>query len=189
MASEKLLRHKVSTAARRLQRFTRPQAQIDSGSPARAGRIKACLCGEEGAELVEFAASAIILCGFFLGVMGLSLVFFMYNTAAEAARETTRWASVRGTDCSNPNINDGSCPSVGGGATTAQVQAYGRSLPGASGMTVTVQWCNNSGSSCGTTNRGAGSTVKVTESFTFASIPFVSRGNLTVSSTSQSVIW
>lgn len=189
MASGNSIRQKVDAPVSRLQRVTRPQARIEPGFPPSCNRLKAFLSGEEGAELVEFAMSAIILVGFFLGVMGLCLVFFMYNTAAEAARETTRWASVRGTDCSNPNITDGSCPSVGGGATTAQVQAYGKSLPGAGGMTVTVKWCNSSGASCATTNLGAGNTVKVTEAFTFASVPFVSRGALTVSSTSQSVIW
>ena len=78
--------------------------------------------------------SSLVLFGFAIGLMELCMVLFMYNTAAEAAREASRWAAVRGTDCSNPNITDGSCPSGGGGATAAQIQAYARSLPGAGAM-------------------------------------------------------
>lgn len=137
---------------------------------------------------MEFALSSSILFMLMFGVIGFGVVFFMENTTAEAARETSRWASVRGTDCDNPQITDGSCVN-GVGATAQQIQAYGKSLPGASGMTVSVQWCNSAGASCGTANLGAGNTVRVKVSYQFASVPFVTTKALSVSSTSESVIW
>lgn len=139
--------------------------------------------------MLEFALSSMVLMGFVFGLMELCIALFMYNTAAESARETSRWAAVRGTDCANPNITDGSCPSGGGGATMAQVQAHAKTLPGASGMTVTVQWCDATGANCGTSNLPAGNNVKVNVAYTFASVPFVSKSTLTASSTSESVIW
>jgi len=178
----------MAGAARRLAPFAFSPLTKDSRTLFRAGRKRSWLRGEAGAELVEFALSSSILFLLMFGVIGFGLVFFMENTAAEAARETSRWASVRGTDCNNPNITDGSCVN-GVGATAQQIQAYGQSLPGAGGMTVTVQWCNSAGASCGTANLGAGNTVQVKEAYKFASVPFVTNNSLSVSSTSESVIW
>ena len=129
-----------------------------------------------------------ILIALIFGIIEMGIVFFMHNTTAEAAREASRWASVRGTDCSNPNIDDGSCV-AGVGATAAQIQAYAQKLPGAKSMNVTVQWCDAAGQNCGSANLGAGNTVKVRASYQFASVPFVTRKALSVSSTSESVIW
>jgi len=140
---------------------------------------------ELGAELVEFALSSAVFFIFIFGVFELCLVLFMYNTAAGAARETTRWASVRGALCSNLSI--GSCP-----ATLSQVQDYGKTLPGAGNMSVQVWWCNSDGqTNCvqNPSNAQQGNVVKVNVSYTFASVPFVSKGALTVASTSAAVIW
>lgn len=150
-----------------------------------------CRCGraygsdEQGAELVEFAFASGIFFIFIFGFIELCVVLFMYNTAAEAARETTRWASVRGTTCSNPNIS--SCP-----ATLAQVQAYGATLPGASTMNVQVWWCQPDGQTgCvqDASHAAQGNVVKVKVSYAFATIPYVSKSALTVASTSESVMW
>jgi Flp pilus assembly protein TadG len=144
--------------------------------------------GEEGAELVEFAVGSLILFTVVFGIIELSLVFFMWNTAAESAREASRWASVRGTDCSNPNITDGSC-TAGVGASAAQIQSYAKSLPGAASMTVSVKWCDSSDANCGSSTAAPGHIVQVNVAYTFLSVPFIGKGGLTVSSTSQSVIW
>lgn len=150
---------------------------------------------EEGAELVEFALACSVLFLFIFGLMELCIVFFMYNTVAEAARETTRWASVRGTSssvtsngvtsCANPNITG--CP-----ASTGAIQTYAQSFIGGPGMTVQSWWCNSDGTTnCVTTqsNAAPGNIVKVKISYTFANVPFVSKSALTVSSTSEMVIW
>lgn len=187
IAGNRFLR-KMAEAARRLSSFAFSALTKASRIPFRAGRKRSWLRGEGGSELVEFALSSSILFLFMFGVIGFGVVFFMENTAAEAARETSRWASVRGTDCDNPQIKGGSCVN-GVGATATQIQAYGKSLPGAGAMTVGVQWCNSAGASCGTANLGAGNTVQVKVSYQFASIPFVTTKALSVSSTSESVIW
>jgi Flp pilus assembly protein TadG len=150
---------------------------------------------DEGAELVEFALASTVLFLFIFGLMQLCIVFFMYNTTAEVARETTRWASVRGTtssvtsngvtSCANPNITG--CP-----ATTATIQSFGQNFVGGSGLTVQSWWCNSDGkTNCVTTQSNAlpGNIVKVKVSYSFATVPFVSRSSLTVSSTSEMVIW
>jgi len=178
---------------KRLDRMVRSLFSKDSGLPIRDCRNGGNLSGEEGSEIVEFALSAVLLFAFLFGVTAFCVMLFMRSTAAEAARETSRWASVRGTDCNNPQITDGTCP-----ASLAQVAAYGQSLPGAAGMTVTVQYFTPAGASAGTTNQGEGGAVKVTVAYTFASVPLMPKSNalsfsktsaITLSSTSQSVIW
>ncbi|WP_109484978.1 TadE/TadG family type IV pilus assembly protein [Occallatibacter savannae] len=138
-----------------------------------------------GAGIVEFAIGSAVLFSFLIGVIELCLVFFMYNSTAQVARETCRWASVRGTTCSNPTIT--ACPT-----TLAQVQSFASGLPGGGAMTVQVWFCNPDGvTNCvqNTSNAKGGNIVKTTASFQFASVPFVSRNALTVSSTSAMVIW
>lgn len=187
IAGDRFLR-KMDRAARRLSPCAFSLLTKIFRAFSRAGGERSWQRGEAGAEMVEFALSSSILFMFLFGVIGFGFVYFMENTAAEAARETSRWASVRGTDCDNPNITDGSCVN-GVGATAQQIQAYGRSLPGAGGMTVNVQWCNSIGASCGTKNLGAGNTVQIKVEYKFASVPFVTNKTLSVSSTSESVIW
>jgi Flp pilus assembly protein TadG len=140
---------------------------------------------ERGVETLEFALASTVFFLFLFGVIELCFVLFMYNTAAEAARETTRWASVRGASCANPNIS--SCP-----ATLDQVQSFGQTIPGASKMTVQAWWCNQDGqTNCvqNPANALMGNVVKVKVSYTFAKVPFVSQSAMSVSSTSSSVIW
>lgn len=158
-------------------------------------RSRAGCRSEEGAELVEFALASSVLFIFIFGLMQLCIVFFMYNTTAEVARETSRWASVRGTtssvtsngvtSCANPNISG--CP-----ASTSSIQSFAQSFVGGPGLTVQSWWCNSDGqTNCVTSQSNAlpGNIVKVKVSYSFATVPFVSRSALTVSSTSEVVIW
>jgi Flp pilus assembly protein TadG len=155
------------------------------------------LRGEDGQELVEFAIAASLVLTFIFGLMEVCLVLFMYDSVAEAAREASRWASVRGTNstvtsggstsCVDPNIT--TCP-----AQTTDIQNYAETLPGinASNTTVNVSWCNSDGvTNCVTTESNAkpGNIVKVKVAYSFASVPFVSKRALKVSSTSEMVIW
>lgn len=189
MAAGFALRQKMAGQARRLRRAAYSVFAKDSRQPSQNSSKSRSLRGEEGAEIVEFALSAMILFTFFFAIIELGIVLFMQNTAAEVARDTSRWASVRGTDCANPPITDGTCPTTGVGATKAQIEAYAlASLPGASGMTVTPTWYTAAGVSS-STNQGAGGYVNVVVSYKFVSVPFIETSALTVSSTSQSVIW
>jgi Flp pilus assembly protein TadG len=151
---------------------------------------RSLLRGEEGAETVEFALSASLLFFFIFGVIEWGLVFFMTNTANEAARDAARWASVRGTDCVTAYFTDGSCTN-GTGTTAALITSHVQSvLPGTANMTATVNWCDTTGACSTSTSQQQGNTVKVKVSFVFAQVPFISLNkSLTVSGTSESVIW
>jgi Flp pilus assembly protein TadG len=141
------------------------------------------LRGEEGAELVEFALSAWLLFVFIFGLVELCLVIFSYNTAAEAARNTARWLSVQGASA------------ISGSLTSTAITNHVQALPGAASMTPTVQWCQVSGSTAtcsataSATNAAAGDLVQVQVQYQFANVPFISKGVLTATSTSQMVIW
>ena len=140
---------------------------------------------ESGAGIIEFAIGSTVLFSFLIAVIELCFIFFMYNSTAQVAREASRWASVRGTTCSNPTIT--SCP-----ATVAQIQSFAAGLPGGSAMNVQVWFCNSDGATnCvqNAANAKGGNIVKTNASFRFASVPFISRDALTVSSTSEMVIW
>lgn len=188
MAAGVALRQIMTGQARRLRRVVYSLFAKDSGRTPQNSVKSRNFRSEEGAEIVEFAFAATALFVFFFGVIELGIVLFMQNTAAEVARDTSRWASVRGSDCANPPITDGTC-TTGVGTTKAQIEAYAQAdLPGASGMTVTPTWYTASGTAT-STDPGAGGSVKVVVSYTFASVPFISSSGLTVTSTSQSVIW
>jgi Flp pilus assembly protein TadG len=54
------------------------------------------LAGERGTTLVEYAIVLTILLTFIFGVMDFSRYLYVYHFAADAAREATRYAAVRG---------------------------------------------------------------------------------------------
>lgn len=151
--------------------------------------IHSLLRREEGTALVEFTFSALFFFAFLLGVMQVCFVVFEYNTAAEAARETARWASVRGSACSAAGVvTDGTCP-----ATLAMATTHVQSMPGAAQMTVTLQWCKPDGTSCAAATANApGNLAQVTVSYSATSswVPWVPGfKTLTLRSTAESVIW
>lgn len=83
------------------------------------------LAGSEGAALVEFAVSCLILIPMFFGFIETCMAFYTYNFVSDAAREATRYAMVRGSSsCANtpglPNCNI---------TTAAPLQSYVDSLP------------------------------------------------------------
>ena len=146
--------------------------------------------------MVEFAICSTVFFAFIFGFMELCVVLFMMNSVAEASRSAARWASVRGvassvttngiTSCANPNIT--TCP-----AQTSDIQNFAETLPGMSSAntTVTVNWCNDVGAACSTSESSAtqGNIVKVQVSYNFAYIPFVSKAAITLQSTAEKVIW
>jgi Flp pilus assembly protein TadG len=152
---------------------------------------------ESGSEIVEFAITANVFFLFCFGFMELCMVLFSVNSVSEASRQAARWASVRGTSsyttsngtssCVNPNIT--TCP-----AQSTDISAYVKALPGmtAANTTVTVNWCNAdgvSGCTTGESNAAPGHIVKVTVTYKYAVIPFVSSAALNLNSTAEKVIW
>lgn len=155
------------------------------------------LSNESGSEIIEFAITANVFFFFCLGFMELCMVLFSMNSVSEASRQAARWASVRGTSsfttssgtssCVNPNIT--TCP-----AQATDITTYVKTLPGmtAANTTVTVNWCNADGvTGCSTSesNAAPGNVVKVTVTYKYAVIPFVSSTALNLNSTAEKVIW
>ena len=155
------------------------------GSTAQARGKRRALGDEEGAELVEFSLTAMMLLTVIIGITELCIVFFSYSTAAEASRSTARWLATQGV--SSCTANDTTCiPSADA------ITAYLRAIPGAAQMTATVQWCTTA-TTCSTTattaNAAKGDMVQVQVQYTYVSVPFVAPSGLTATSTSQMAIW
>jgi Flp pilus assembly protein TadG len=175
----------------------RDRCKLPTGTPKWVQRLAAGFRNTDGLETLEFAFASILVIVFILGIMEMCILLFVYSSAAEAAREASRWASVRGTNssittngvtsCANPNIT--SCP-----AGISDIQNFAKRVPGITGSnaTVSVSWCDSDGvTHCITdpSNAKPGNIVKVQVSYTFASVPFISKTALTVSSTAETVIW
>lgn len=132
---------------------------------------------EAGSSIIEFAFASIILFTLVFGVIAICLALYTYNVVAEAARDGSRYAMVRGSACNS----FADCPN----ATSGQIQTYvrGVSFPGVnpSSLTVLATWPDG--------NENPGSRVAVTVSYNFPLvIPFVPNRTLAMSSTSQVVI-
>jgi len=140
------------------------------------------LRGEEGSTLVEFAISSSVLFLSLFGIFGLCGALYSYNFVADAAREATRYAIVRGSSCSgltNCNLT-----------TSAPLQTYVRTLgyPGinTNNLTAAATW-----SGANSPTNAPGNTVSVTVTYTYPlNIPFWSQsGNiLHLSNTSEMTI-
>ena len=153
----------------------------------RYARLLRCADDEQGATLVETALSIVILLAFLFGVIETGLALYTYHFIAEAAREGTRYAIVRGSTCTGFGS---ACP-----ASSSDVQNYVQNLgfPGIdpSKMTVTPTWsAYTSGSPCspGLCN-SPGNQVSVTVQYNFPlSVPFVPAQTIALSSTSAMII-
>lgn len=152
------------------------------------------LRSEDGATLVEMAVSLSVLLGVIFLVIQICFVLYADNAVAEAAREATRYAAVRGSNSCNilssfPNCNLG--PTSAGNPLQTAVQGFGYPISG--GMTVTPTWWSPSVDANGSTSwttacttaqdsnqnycNQPGNQVNVVVSYSVSlPIPFVSRG-------------
>ena len=146
----------------------------------------------DGAAIIEFAVASAVLMPVLFGIIEMSLAFYSFNFVAEAAREATRYAAVRGsTSCLNtPGLAD--CNFT----TSAPLQTYvrGLGLPGANNVTVTVSWLSASNTTpttwtaCGTACNAPGNEVKVFVRYTLPlAIPYAG-DRFSFGSTSEMVI-
>jgi Flp pilus assembly protein TadG len=141
--------------------------------------------------IAEFAISATKLIAIVLGIYETSSALYSYAYISDAAREGTRYAIVRGSACTGFS----ECSSTPVGATSAQVQAFVKSLgyPGitSNNLTVTTTW-PSTGSTCtpiASPCNNPGNLVKVVVAYRFPlSIPFVPLTTISMSSTSEMVI-
>ena len=165
---------------------------------AAAGRHSAA--GEDGGSLVEMALSCLILIPILFGIVQLSIGLYCYHYAADAAREATRWAIVRGENCTGLFGSAYCSPTSGNGsgATATDIAQYVKGLgyPYSSSVTTATQWCVAGGtpatwSSCSTKQSDAlvGNQVKVTVSYAYPLIiPFIKKNTINISSVSSMTI-
>ncbi len=168
-----------------------------------ARRFKAAaVLAEQGASLVEMAFSCLILIPILFGIIQLSIGLYCYHFAADAAREATRWAIVRGSTC-NGIFGAGYCAPTsanGTGALNSDIAQYVKTLgyPYSASVTTATMWCTNSNTipatwkTCSTTQSGnnlPGNQVQVKVSYAFPlTIPFVPRKTINLSSVSSMTI-
>jgi len=139
---------------------------------------------ERGTTLLEFALVAIVLFMLIFGIIDFSRALFAYHFVANAAREGTRYASVRGTSCSSPPMTD---------CGAANIQTYLRTEATGIGMDpsqLTVPTPLYAGSNtCPTVGNSPGCTVQVTVTYKFSFLfPLLPVSPVTMSSTASAVI-
>jgi Flp pilus assembly protein TadG len=160
---------------------------------------------DQGSNLVETALASMALFALLIGIFEFALGFYTYHYSSNAARQGSRYAIVRGSNCST-NL-PGAPASFHCNASEADIAAYvkGLSYPAidaARNLTVTVSTCAGSlqadasgnptttWSSCseGTSNNDPGDQVQVTVTYAFPlAIPFWNQETVGISSTSSMV--
>jgi len=160
---------------------------------------------QRGSTTLEMAlVVTLVLFPLIFGIIDFSRALYAYHWVSGAAREATRWLSVRGANCT---LLSGGCPVN----TNAPVQTYVQSIkaPGIYSATCSIVavpgciststvWSGIGGDGLDCTNGGliptnsAGCTVSVTVNYTFPfTLPFIAglTGTAkTFSSTSTTVI-
>jgi Flp pilus assembly protein TadG len=144
-----------------------------------------------GNALVEFAlVLPLVLTGIF-GVIDFGRALYTYHFVSNAAREATRWASVRGATC-NPALYTSACP-----AGRNDVQEFVASITPAgidaspSKLVVDTDWLVPPGKTNPCTgspkNPGCAVQVQVTYNFKFV-LPFLPKATYPMKSTSEMII-
>lgn len=130
--------------------------------------------------MLEFVIAAPVILTVLIAIMVFGNALYAYNLVTNAARLGTRYAAVRGADCSFAD-----CP-----ATTTSVQNYVRSVSPnivASSLTVTTTWSAGTQDACTVAPyQSPGCLVTVQTSYPYLAIgPFTL---MTLSSSSQMYI-
>jgi len=114
---------------------------------------------ERGASLVEYAFVVILFFSLIFGISGFGHAIFVYHHLNNAAKEATRYAAVRGLNCSNDNscTATSSASGITGPTTVADVKAYVQSITPASidSSQLTIVPCGVTGTVCSPTIAGA----------------------------------
>lgn len=145
---------------------------------------------DRGSALVEFALSSVVVMMSMFGLIQCCLALYSYNFVSDASRSATRYAVVRGSNCSGmPDC----------GITAAQLQTWVQqnAYPGInpSKLTASVTWFSASATQpttwtvCGSQCNAPGNAIKVQVTYAFPlNIPFWKNSNINLTSTSQMVI-
>jgi Flp pilus assembly protein TadG len=137
---------------------------------------------QRGSTMAETAIVMTTLLAMICGIIDFGRALYTYSFVAQTARQATRWAMVRGSQCTL--LTD--C-----NATQSQVQAYAQSLAYGfitpSSMTARTTWV-----SCppGSSGNAPGCTVDVVVTYPFHfALPWTSSlGSMTMTGTSEMVI-
>jgi Flp pilus assembly protein TadG len=137
---------------------------------------------ERGSTMAETAIVMTVLLALVCGIIDFGRALYTYAFVAQTARQTTRWAMVRGSQCTLLT----SC-----NATQTQVQGYAQSLAYGfitpSSITATTSW-----GSCppGSSGNAPGCTVSVVVRYPFKFVlPWMSQlGTLNMTSTSEMMV-
>jgi Flp pilus assembly protein TadG len=162
---------------------------------------------ELGAELVEFAMTALILFFLLFGIFQWMLGMYVYHFATYAAQQGTRFAMVRGYTWSKntaTNCSTSAPPSFtlsyNCTASSSDIQNYVQSLatPGINASNLTINTSSSyvwpgltpdgTSTPCTTHANSQGCLVKVTVSYSFNFLPFQKLTALPISATSEKVI-
>jgi hypothetical protein len=148
------------------------------------------LAADEGATVLEAAVGLVVLLGVFIAIVQISLALYTSHFVADAAREASRYAVVRGSmSCSTtPNLTN--C-----NVSADEVQTWVRSLgyPGINPqqLSISTTW-PSSGSACYPSSspcNNPGNLVKVAVVYAFPlNIPFWKSATINLKSTSEMVI-
>ena len=150
---------------------------------------------ESGGELVEFAVCAVILFMMIFGIVDCSRALYSYHYVAGAARDATRYASVRGATWTSSLCLLTSTYQCA--ATSTDVTNYVKSTTplgfSTSNLMVTTTWPGTTatGADCSllNINNSAGCMVNVTVAYSFNFVlPFLPRNALVMTSTSKLTI-
>jgi Flp pilus assembly protein TadG len=146
---------------------------------------------ESGSDLLEFALSAVLLLTILFGIMDCARAVYVNHFLAQAAREGSRYASVRGAAWSSAcaTITGASCI-----ASSANISNYVASTvtagisPGSLTTTTTWPGTDANGNNCSGTNaQNCLVTVQVSYNFKFV-LPFLPTNALSMSSTSSATV-
>jgi Flp pilus assembly protein TadG len=141
-----------------------------------------------GATLVEFAFLIPLLFALVFGIIDFGRALYSYHFVSNAAREASRWASVRGRDCSG--LSDCHAAASDVSAYVASIAPVGIDANPSRLSTVTT-WVAppNNLTICAAfpTNPGCSVQVQVNYQFKFV-LPFLPASGINMTSTSQMII-
>lgn len=149
-------------------------------------RLIRLVCGEDAAELVEFAISSSIFFILLFGIVEFCLVIYASNFIAYAAQKGTRYAMVRGSDWTDTCA---SASSYACQASEADVKSYVSGLPhpGITLSSVEVTWPHTTGVACTSHAQGCQVQVRVHSTYSL-NIPFIPAASIPLTSTSIETI-
>jgi Flp pilus assembly protein TadG len=139
-----------------------------------------------GSTMVETALMLSVLLVMMFGIVGFGHALYTYHFVSNAAREATRWASVRGQTCTGLS---GGCP-----ASASDVQTYVSNVSGMgldpAKITATTTWIAppNNLAVCKTQSNNPGCVVEVEVQYSYQFLLPLLPSGFKMQSTSQMVI-